>query len=182
MKRFISSLALLAMLLFAAPVAVAQEHETHVTLGHDVHAELSQHYTLPSGLTFSARVGSQDGSHANIDLSGMGCMIDGEACTAENAAAAAIALKDKTLISVGGGIGYQKSLDSKTDLNFSATASWVSKSFTPGLEVRVTRDDFWVGYLAWHHDISGAITKSLAEHDVQLGNAGIVRVGIGIKF
>ena len=167
--------------MFLPPVA-AQEHETHVTLGHDVHAELAQHFKLPSGLTFSIRIGSQDGQHANIDLSGEGCVIDGEACTAVNVAGAAAALDAKTLISVGGGVGYQRTLALNNVLNLSATASWTAGAFTPGAEVRVTRDDFWVGYLAWHHDLSGAISQSLVEHDLQLEKIGVVRIGIGLKF
>ena len=175
MTRFSALFAILALLPFAAPIAVAQEHETHVTLGHDLHAELSQHYKLPSGLTLSARVGSQDGAHVNFDLAG--CTVDGAACTAQNVAGE---LGSKTLTSVGGALGYQATIDD-TDVNLSATASWVESVFMPGLEIRVTRD-FWVGYLAWHHDISGAISKSLAEYDLQLGQEGVVRIGIGVKF
>ena len=169
-----------ALLLLAAP-AVAQDHETHVTLGHDLYSELSHHFTWPSGLTLSARVGAQDGSNATIDFGGAGCMIDGTPCTDENVAGAASAFTDKTLISVAGGVGYQATIDN-TELNFSATGSWSHGSFTPGLEMRVTRDDFWVGYVAWHEDISGAVTSSLYEYDLQLGKEGVVRIGIGVKF
>ena len=171
----------LAILLVGALPVAAQEHDTHVALSHDLNAEFSQHVTLPSGLTFSARLGSQDGQHANIDFGGAGCMIDGQGCTAENVAAAAAALDTTRLVSVGGGVGYARTIDN-TDLNLSATATWVRGAFTPGLELRVTRDDFWVGYVAWHHDISDGISKSLVEHDVQLGGAGVVRIGIGIEF
>ena len=181
LQRFLP-FAILTLLFAIAPRAVfAQEHETHVTLGHDLHAELSEKLTLPSGLTLSVRVGAQDGSHANIDFAGAGCVIDGEACTAEDVAAAAIALKDNTLVSVGGGVGYQATVDDN-DVNLSATGTWVSGEFTPGLDLRVTRDNFWVGYLAWHHDLSGAISKSISEYDLELGRAGVVRIGIGIKF
>ena len=179
MFRFSLSLALLAAFLFAPPVA-ALEHETHVTLGHDLHTELSQHLKLPSGLTLSARVGSQDGQHANIDLSGAGCLIDGGACTAGNVAAAAAALGSQTLVSVGGTLGYELTLEENA-LNFSATASWIEGAFTPGLEARVTRD-IWVAYASWQEDISGAISSSLAEYDVDIGKAGVVRIGLGLKF
>lgn len=183
LRKLLLSLAILLVgaLLFGARTVAAQEHDTHVALSHDLNAEFSQHFTLPSGLTFSARFGSQDGQHANIDFGGAGCMIDGEGCTADNVAAAAAALDTTRLISVGGGVGYARTIDN-TDLNLSATGTWVQGVFTPGLELRVTRDDFWVGYVAWHHDISDGVSKSLVEHDVQLGRAGVVRIGIGIFF
>ena len=160
--------------------AVAQEHETHVVLGHDLHAELSQHYTLPSGLTISARLGSQNGSTAKLDWSHQDCLVGGHACTSENIATALNALDTKSLTSAGGAVGYRKTID-KVDLNMSATATWISGAFTPGLELRATRD-YFVGYVAWHHDISGSLTKSLVEHDLTLGRAGVIRVGIGLKF
>ena len=180
MRSRISILAAMLALLSGAPAAVAQEHETHVTLGHDLHAQLSQHYTLPSGLTLSARLGSRDGSTAKLDWSHRDCLVGGDACTPGNIANALNALDTKSLTSAGGAVGYRKTVD-KVDLNMSATGTWISGDFTPGLEFRATRD-YFVGYVAWHHDISGALTKSLVEHDLTLGRAGVVRVGIGLKF
>ena len=169
------------MSLYAVP-AEAQENDTHVSIGHDVAAEVSHFLTFPGGLTLSARIGAQDGSHINLGYGGGGCLIDMTACDKENLAGAAAALAHETLKSVGGAVGYTRQIRADTKLNVNATATWIETKFTSGAELRVTQDDFWVGYVAWHHDTSDAIRSALKEYDLQLGRAGVVRIGIGITF
>lgn len=175
-------------LLFAAVPVMGQDAETHLTIGHDLSAEISRHWTLPSGLVLSVRVTDEQDRTISGSCADGSCMIDGP-----NAAADLVEVVEEGVQSIGVGAGYSREL-SKGGVNLTAqvAATYTSDRGITGLEaipagvsglaeIRLTKDSY-VGFVGFqvrdqYQGGFGPNVLPLLDKD-----AGHWRAGLGIRF